>query len=510
MALLDPDDSEAKRRRNRDRKGERNDVKDEKKQKKVSLCLNGQTTQVSKKKKKKFLKQGAAPGACTCIPEAKTTTCAGKCGSVINNCSQAVDCGPCKCEPACGVCQRCAGTTCEACDPCCDGFCCDRSGSICNLTTGSCCIPASDAETCANKCGAVTNNCGQTVDCGQCSNPTPVCAANVCVACSGQNPCPGGQVCCGGSCFAGVCCQEADCAPGGNSCVDRQCLCSGESACGGSTPDCCGTPGACTNTDTDTSNCGACGTTCSGATPNCVNGTCVADVCASGCPFNSVQAAINTLPAGSTIRIGAGTFGRIIIDKNITLIGTGANNTVLDGGASGRVVLVLTGVTATLQDLRITNGRLNSGDGIGSGIWNLGNLTLTGCTVNSNVNNDGGAGAGGIANYPAATMVMTDCTVSNNSAVASGGGIANSSNLTLTNCLVSSNHANQAGGGLQNLAGATANLSGTSVTGNTSGFSTAGIDNISTVNLTNGSEVSGNIPGNCGGSGTFTGTGCAP
>src|SRR4051794_37582766 len=92
---------------------------------------------------------------------------------------------------------------------------------------------------------------------------------------------------------------------------------------------------------TDATNCGTCGHSCSGATPACWNGSCVCgDVCAGGCQFSTVQAAIDGLPDGSTIRICAGTYGAITVTKNLTLIGAAdssapASNTVLDAAMSG-------------------------------------------------------------------------------------------------------------------------------------------------------------------------------
>ncbi|MCA9863784.1 MAG: hypothetical protein KC432_12210 [Thermomicrobiales bacterium] len=37
-------------------------------------------------------------------PEAVAQTCAGTCGSVLNNCRKTVDCGSCACDPTCAAC----------------------------------------------------------------------------------------------------------------------------------------------------------------------------------------------------------------------------------------------------------------------------------------------------------------------------------------------------------------------------------------------------------------------
>ncbi|MCA9877298.1 MAG: hypothetical protein KC442_05940, partial [Thermomicrobiales bacterium] len=73
---------------------------EKKKAKKKSFCLDGQTIRAKKKKAKKLRKRGVTPGKCQdCIPDTKAQTCAGKCGSVVNNCQQTVNCGVCGCLP---------------------------------------------------------------------------------------------------------------------------------------------------------------------------------------------------------------------------------------------------------------------------------------------------------------------------------------------------------------------------------------------------------------------------
>jgi hypothetical protein len=80
-----------------------------------------------------------------CRPNSVARTCAGKCGTVRNNCRKQVNCGACAC-PACGVCQTCDAasgqcvtaanrTRCGDADGrCCNGVCCDG----CCRGNGSC------------------------------------------------------------------------------------------------------------------------------------------------------------------------------------------------------------------------------------------------------------------------------------------------------------------------------------------------------------------------------------
>jgi predicted outer membrane repeat protein len=274
-----------------------------------------------------------------------------------------------------------------------------------------------------------------------------------------------------------------------------------------------------------------------------------------------VQAAIDTLPAGSTIRVCAGTYAPITIRKNLTLIGEGdgvnsGSNTILDAGGTGRVVDVGSGVTASLQGLRVTGGFTTLG---GAGVYNQGTLTMTDCTVIGNSTPDIVQG-GGIFN--GWNLTMTTCTISQNFAENFGGGIATSGNLALVGCTLSGNTSGKGGnaiwcaGGTTTLTGCTVGpsnsvgwygtihvllnttvtLNDTSVRGNIAveggGIYNDGgsvtLENGSTVSgnraigsgggggikngggsvtLKGGSVVSGNDPNNC--VGTITGPGCA-
>lgn len=250
--------------------------------------------------------------------------------------------------------------------------------------------------------------------------------------------------------------------------------------------------GAICRSGTSVTACGAGGAlceVCSGVKTTCSQGACICnlcancDVCASGCAFTSVRAAINAAVPGDTIRICAGTYvGNVVIGKNLTLIGAGdgadpATDTILLGTGDYSVVVVSSGVVA-LKGLRVTGGFALSGGGIN---------ILT-------------------------TATMTDCTVIDNEA-AFGGGISlgNQAVLTLDHCRVTDNIAADRGGGIDSHG--TLNLvNGSSVTGNRvtimASFLGGGIDNSGTVFCSGESIVTGNIPDNCydepGGSGCAT------
>ena len=240
------------------------------------------------------------------------------------------------------------------------------------------------------------------------------------------------------------------------------------------------------------------GNACGEETTAChVDGSCATcDVCASGCAFSSVQAAIDAANSGATITICAGTYSETItIDNDVTLAGAGdgadaASNTILDGGQNGSVVTVNQGPTVTLRGLRITNGDTINGGGLfnqstltmtmctvaqngadqGGGIYNVGALTLNQSSIENNFapNNEGG----GIFNGNGATLVMNDSQISGNSAGNAGGGLFNdSARATLTNSQITGNTVDAngnpgVGGGIYNEIGTITLLSGSTVTGN--------------------------------------------
>ncbi|MFN8661548.1 MAG: hypothetical protein U0075_06630 [Thermomicrobiales bacterium] len=332
----------------------------------------------SEKKKKKKKKK--------CKPDSTAVTCAGKCGSVTNNCKQAVNCGSCACSPAC-----------EAC------FTCQASAN----TPGTCVV---DPQKVGQTCGGSGQVCQANGDClcsdSACSNPTPVCGQEVCEVCTNAAQCQAagkGDICCNGSCFSGDCCDNSECTdPTKPICTEHVC-----SPC------------------TSTSQCGN--------KEICDNGGCQScDVCAQGCTYTTPQAAIDDATVTTTIRICPGTYGRIYkhtIDPDVTLIGAGdgtdaASNTILtDPGDDGHVAR-FEGGTSTLRRTRVTGG---NGGGV---LNNFATLTMIDCTVSNNTARPGGFVGGGIENNGA--LSLTNVNVENNTAVTQGGGIYNFSGNTIT------------------------------------------------------------------------------
>jgi hypothetical protein len=381
-----------------------------------------------RRKKRHKHRKGRRQRHKTCKAKPIARTCAGKCGMLKNTCKKRIDCGPCACIPS---------TTCPA-------------GSNCGTRD--------------NGCGTGTHTCG-----GECRNPTPVCVANVCTACSTDAPCPAGFVCQAGRCTA-------------------------------------------------------CTVTCDAPNHVCAGADLQAKLDAGGtvavCPGRYTLPVVNNTPTSFTL------------NANVTVIGAGqgddpATSTILDGEQRDSVVFVAGGVTAALEGLRVTGGSAAGGGGLFS---DAGTLTLTACTVIGNTFVGGlGAAGGGITNRDGALTLIDSTVTENRAPTGEGGGIfqSNAGTLTLINSVVSKNQSRRVqgiggkGGGISNFGTITITATST-ITGNVADAEGGGIFNAGTItfdgsgsvtrntaadgggifnsggNVTlNSSSVTGNTPNNC-------------
>jgi len=124
-----------------------------------------------------------------------------------------------------------------------------------------------------------------------------------------------------------------------------------------------------------------------------------------------------TFAVGGTITL---TSGELLVTKNVTISGPGANQLSINGNQGTFVFYVDTNATiATISGLTIRNGV----DGIGK----FGTLTVSNCVLSGN-------SAVGIASF-GGTLTVSNCVASGNSY-----GIANNGhNLTVVNSNVSDN-----------------------------------------------------------------------
>ncbi len=332
------------------------------------------------------------------------------------------------------------------------------------------CKSRSLARVCADRCGVVRNNCRKRVDCGSCdcAPRCPICQVceeltATCVpdpALEGQ-PCGSGQVC-----------QEGACVCDGSIC-NAVCGCPDGFLC-------------------EQSACEPCDVTFDG------------DSTASGAVLQ------NRLTTGGNLRVCPGRYeNNFEIRANVVLIGAGdgedeASSTILDAGGSGRTVTVFEPARASLQGVRITGGSASNG----GGIRNMGNLTLTACTVSGNSSSLGG----GIYNSftGPSSLTLDDCRVIDNTATVNGGGLHNNSVsvVRLNGCTFALNDSGEDGGGILNNSG-TIEITNTEISENEAQGDGGGVFNSTSVATSPGdvtfdadSSITSNTAGAGGGAGT--------
>ena len=212
-------------------------------------------------------------------------------------------------------------------------------------------------------------------------------------------------------------------------------------------------------------------------------------VCATGCHYTSINAAIDASSNGDVIELSAETYyegKQIDTDgKAITLRGqldtAGRPASLLNGSGNHRVLTCRTGETSAtaFENLWIHNGYAQpeqlpgSLSLVGGGMLNSDNSspTLTNCTFTENTANEGGGGmynsgsrptlvncmfrsnsgnyGGGMYNFNAAPRLI-DCTFVANTAV-DGGGMVNFGSLpTLYSCNFADNSVDRSGGAMLN------------------------------------------------------------
>jgi hypothetical protein len=240
---------------------------------------------------------------------------------------------------------------------------------------------------------------------------------------------------------------------------------------------------------------------------------------ASAC--QSIGHAISLAASGDSIMVAAATYTEnLIIELSLSLIGSGAATTIIDGGAKGIVVSVRnSAANVALSELTIQNGGP-------TGIYNLGTLELTNSTVRNNfinfrcVGNCVGFGAG-IRNV-GGVLAIRNSTIAGNAVhvycagpppihfpfpcLAAGGGISNEGsgqvtiiNSTLSgNSVVGNNHGQPIGrcGAIWTESEGSVAIDSSTIAGNSANKSGGGILGGIYMAMTN-SIVSNNVGGNC-------------
>lgn len=187
----------------------------------------------------------------------------------------------------------------------------------------------------------------------------------------------------------------------------------------------------------------------------------------------TIQACINSATPGDTVKIPAGTYVEsVILDKAVSVIGAGQQNTILSAPPTSRAMLITgtIGSSVVISGFSVTGGYLYESQcpaGCGAGIMVTGTVTarLENLTLTGNENGSGKGGGlyvgpnsrptlrrlhvhhnigyyGGAGIYLAAPLAVTESRIENNATGISGsggGGIYAESSLWLTDTIVYSN-----------------------------------------------------------------------
>lgn len=155
--------------------------------------------------------------------------------------------------------------------------------------------------------------------------------------------------------------------------------------------------------------------------------------------------------SGDSIVVAPATYTEnLTIGKNLTIVGSGASTTIIDGGGAGTVVTIINSSAVTLSKLTIRHGFALFGAGIDR-ILEAGPLSIISSIITGNSARSCGSFGGGIANY--GTLTITNSTIRGNSAVsrciggtAHGGGIYNNAGaLTINRSTVTGNSVSSVG-----------------------------------------------------------------
>jgi hypothetical protein len=192
----------------------------------------------------------------------------------------------------------------------------------------------------------------------------------------------------------------------------------------------------------------------------------------------------------------------ILYAGDLTILGSGAANTIIDGGGIDRVFHICPGGvcsnTVTITGVTIRNGSADFGGGIlnQGGTLNLQDSTIGGANAGNTASDEGG----GIENQ-AGTLTLDGTTVTNNTAEY-GGGICNHAALNIQNGstigVVGLSNTAHNGGGIHNYAGSTI-VKASTVISNTASSDGGGIYNYAGSTTVENSTIISNTASDDGG-----------
>jgi len=171
--------------------------------------------------------------------------------------------------------------------------------------------------------------------------------------------------------------------------------------------------------------------------------------------YCTIQSAVDAASNRDTIKISSGRFSeKITINKHLTLLGNGYEETIIDAGNTGSVITISPGSKVTIKTLAAVNGRAING----GGVFNNGSLMLINVHIKNNVAQQSG---GGIFNAKTASgsLFISKCEIVKNKSLGDdqynmkygGGGIYNNSPLVINKTTISDNYATDNGGGIYSI-----------------------------------------------------------
>ena len=188
------------------------------------------------------------------------------------------------------------------------------------------------------------------------------------------------------------------------------------------------------------------------------------------CTLIEALAASNANVNANTITFASGVSGTIFtsfapgrsITHPVTIVGPGARSLTINGKGACRIFNIQAGAgSVTISGLTLANAKAASSgafpNGWGGAILNSASLTLTDCTLSGNsASFHGGAILNNGSSSGNAALTLSYCTLTGNSSTMSGGAILNlgspsgHATLSMTNCTLSGNSAGQHGGAIYN------------------------------------------------------------
>jgi len=190
--------------------------------------------------------------------------------------------------------------------------------------------------------------------------------------------------------------------------------------------------------------------------------------------YSNINDATTCALPGDTIVLSEGIYlGNLLIEKSLTISGSEAATTMIQGDGVGSTITVQPDVSLILDGVSVSGGNAVQGGGIftltgkitinnsvisnnsaseiGSGIFTYaGSVEINGSTISGNATTDNGGGLATVAG----TIILNDSTISDHTVNNDGGGIYTAAaTVKMTNTTIAGNSAT-VGGGLQNLIGA--------------------------------------------------------